>query len=165
MDAGITFAELLAWNDEASKYWKTHLDTNPSLLDLPCDIGGAKSVQEFVRHIWAAELRWAQRLAGLPVLDRDKVPTGPLDALFQLHREAMEIYRDVLSAPAHDWDAKFVMEVDWIPAELRQMSHRKLAGHALFHSQRHWAQLATLLRQAGFPTQFYGDLLFSPALS
>ena len=41
------------------------------------------------------------------------------------------------------------------------MSRRKVLAHALFHSQRHWAQLATLVRAAGFPSGFRGDLLFS----
>jgi hypothetical protein len=58
MSAGITFEEMLAWNNQASDYWKAHLEANPNLLDLPCGIGGAKNVQEFVRHIWGAELGW-----------------------------------------------------------------------------------------------------------
>jgi hypothetical protein len=64
MSAGITLEEMLAWNDQASAYWKAHFDANPILLDLHCGIGGAANVQEFVRHIWGAELRWAQRLLG-----------------------------------------------------------------------------------------------------
>jgi hypothetical protein len=39
-----------------------------------------------------------------------------------------------------------------------------MAGHALLHSQRHWAQLASSVREAGFPSGFPGDLIFSPAL-
>jgi uncharacterized damage-inducible protein DinB len=39
-----------------------------------------------------------------------------------------------------------------------------MAAHALFHGQRHWAQLATLVRVAGFPSGFKGDLLLSRAL-
>jgi uncharacterized damage-inducible protein DinB len=54
--------------------------------------------------------------------------------------------------------------MDWVPPEARTVSRRKVAVHALFHSQRHWAQLATLVRNAGFPSGFKGDLLFSPAL-
>ncbi len=64
MSVGITLQELLTWNQQSADFWKTHLDANPSLLDLPCGIGGAASVQEFVRHIWGAELRWCERLAG-----------------------------------------------------------------------------------------------------
>ena len=54
-----------------------------------------------------------------------------------------------------------MLEFDWVPLEARSVSRRKVAAHALFHSQRHWAQLATLVRQAGFPSGFRGDLLFS----
>ena len=58
------------------------------------------NVQEFVRHIWGVELRWSQRLAALPVLAREEMPAGPLDALFDLHRRAVEIFRGLLAAPA-----------------------------------------------------------------
>jgi len=164
MSAGISLEELLAWNDESSKQWKVHLDTNPSLLELPCDIGGTGNVQGFVRHIWTVELRWVQRLAGLPVLDRDKAPVGPLDALFQFHREAMEIFRDLLASTEKDWDEFYELELKNIPEEWKKQSRRKVAAHALIHSQRHWAQLATLVRQAGLPVGFHGDLLFSSSL-
>jgi uncharacterized damage-inducible protein DinB len=164
MSVGVTLEELLAWNDESSSYWKIHFEANPSLLELPCDIGGAMNVQSFVRHIWSVELRWAQRLAGLPVLDRDKAPSGALETLFQFHREAMEIYRNLLAAPEAEWDEIYVIELDWIPADLKKQTRRKVAAHSFFHSQRHWAQLATLVRRAGFPAGFHGDLLFSLAL-
>jgi hypothetical protein len=35
MSVGITFEEMLAWNNQASDYWKAHLEANPNLLDLP----------------------------------------------------------------------------------------------------------------------------------
>jgi uncharacterized damage-inducible protein DinB len=165
MSVGITFDEMLAWNDQASIYWKAHLDANPNLLDLPCDIGGAKNVQEFVRHIWGAELRWAQRLAGVEETPRENVPAGPLDALFALHVQATAIYRELLAAPERTWSDPYILNFDWIPPEQRSVSRRKIAAHALFHSQRHWAQLATLVRSAGFPSGFRGDLIFSPVLA
>ena len=55
MTPAISFEELLAWNEETSDFWKAHLDANPTLLQLPCGIGGAENVQDFVRHIWAVE--------------------------------------------------------------------------------------------------------------
>jgi uncharacterized damage-inducible protein DinB len=164
MSAGITLEEMLAWNDQASEYWKVHFEANPNLLDLPCGIGGAANVQEFVRHIWGAELRWAQRLAAEPETPRERIPAGPLDALFDLHRQAVAIYRRLLAAPELTWSEPYVLNFDWVPQEERTVTRRKIAAHALFHSQRHWAQLATLVRNAGFPSNFRGDLLFSPAL-
>ncbi len=164
MSVGISLAELLTWNDEAAQYWKAHLEANPHVLPLPCDIGPATTAQQFVRHIWAAELRWAQRVAGLLVIAKEDVPEGPLAALFDLHAQAMGIYRGLLAEADEDWNKPYVLEFDWIPVEARAVSRRKIALHALFHSQRHWAQLTTLLRQAGFPSGFRGDLLFSPGL-
>jgi uncharacterized damage-inducible protein DinB len=164
MSVGITFEELLAWNNQASDYWKAHLDANPNLLDLPCGIGGSKNVQEFVRHIWGAELRWAQRLAAIPETPREKIPAGPLAALFDLHLQAAEIFRNLLAAPESAWSDPYILNFDWIPSEQRSVSRRKIGAHALFHGQRHWAQLATLVRNAGFPSDFRGDMLFNPAL-
>jgi len=164
MTPAITLEELVAWDHESAVFWKTYLEANQALLRLPCGIGGAMDVQEFVRHIWAVELRWGQRIAGLPVLSREETPVGPLEALFGLHLEATQIFRTLLSDPAQDWDQTIHLAYDWLPPETRDFSRRKVMAHALVHSQRHWAQLATLLRAAVFPTKFQGDLLFSSAL-
>jgi uncharacterized damage-inducible protein DinB len=164
MTPAITMEELLAWNQEASAFWKAHLDANPALLALPCDIGGTKTVQEFVRHIWGVELVWGQRVAGLPVIDRKEIADGPLDALFDLHVKAVAIYSSLLADPAQNWDETQTLNAPWLPPEGLTVSRRKIVGHALFHSQRHWAQLATLVRAAGFPSGFKGDLLMSSAL-
>jgi uncharacterized damage-inducible protein DinB len=98
-------------------------------------------------------------------LDRETVPAGPLDALFQLHLEAVEAFRAVLDNPARDLDEKTKMDFAWMPPEGRNPSRRKAFAHVLIHSQRHWAQLATLVRAAGFPSGFKGDFLFSSALA
>ena len=164
MTAAITLEELLTWNDETSTFWKGLLEDNPILLQLPCDIGGVANVQQFIRHIWGAELRWAQRLAGVPETPREAVPSGPLDALFDLHLQAVQLFRGLLASPTHSWDATYTLDVSWLPPHARTSTHRKLLAHALFHSQRHWAHLATLVRAAGFPSGFGGDLLFSSAL-
>jgi hypothetical protein len=164
MTAAVTLSELLAWNQEASDFWKAHLEANPALLELPCGIGGTANVQELVRHIWGVELVWAQRIAALPVADRKTMPTGPLEVLFDLHLKAVEIFREFLDDPNSNWEATITLDYPWLPPEARTFSRRKGAAHALFHSQRQWAQLATLVRAAGFPSDFKGDIIFSPAM-
>jgi uncharacterized damage-inducible protein DinB len=165
MSVGITLDELLAWNEEVSDWWKANLDANPRLLELPCDIGGTKNVQEFVRHIWGVELRWSQRLADLPVTAKEEMPTGPLDAIFALHTQAMSIFRELLAADDARWSDSYTLDLPFVASEKRTMSRRKIALHALTHGHRHWAQLATLVRAAGFNSGFGGDLLFSGAIS
>jgi uncharacterized damage-inducible protein DinB len=160
-ESGISLAELLAWNDEAAHSWKHHLEANPALLEVACDIGNAGNVRGFVRHIWGAELRWANRLAGL---ENPQLATGPLDALFAMHIQASGVFRSLIDGPEAAWAEPYFLKLDWVPEDKRRMSRRKIALHALFHGHRHYAQLATLARTAGFPAQFGGDLLFSPAL-
>lgn len=164
MTTGISLEELLGWNEEAARFWKAHLDANPALLELPCSIGGTTNVQEFVRHIWGVELRWSQRLAGVPELPKENTPHGPLETLFDLHTKAMEIVRSLLNGGMQNWDETMKLDFDWLPPQARVVSRRKVTAHLLAHSQRHWAQLATLVRAAGFPSGFKGDLLFSAAL-
>ena len=165
MNVGVSLDELLAWDEQSAGFWKACLDANPALLRLPCNIGGAADVQEFVRHIWGVELRWAQRLAGLPETPKEQISAGPLDSLYDLHHQAVAIFRNLLAAPEDTWNELFVLNFDWMPPEMWTVSRRKVAAHALFHGQRHWAQLATLVRNAGFPSNFRGDLLLCPTLS
>jgi len=165
MTPAITLDELLVWNEETAKFWKTHLEANPALLDLPCGIGGTANVQELVAHVCGVELRWAQRVTGLPLTDRKEMPMGPLEAIFGMHEQAMGIFRGMLSDPALVWDETVTLETPWLKPPKQAFSRRKIVGHALFHGQRHWAQLATLTRTAGFPSGFMGDLLLSSALA
>jgi|SRR5580658_367194 len=160
-ELGISLAELLEWNDEAAHRWKSHLETNPGLLEVASDIGKTGNVQGFVRHIWGGELRWAQRLAGL---ESTEFATGPLDALFAMHIEARDLFSGLIDGPEAAWAEPYELKFDWIPEDQRLMSRRKIAVHTLFHGHRHYAQLATLARTAGFPAEFRGDLLFSAAM-
>jgi uncharacterized damage-inducible protein DinB len=165
MSVGITLEELLAWNEEVSIWWKAHLDANPNLLDLPCDIGGTKTVRDFVRHIWGVELRWSQRLAHLPVTAKEDMPEGPLDAIYALHLQATDIFRGLLKADDASWSELYTLDLAFISPEKRTMTRRKLVLHSLLHGHRHWAQLATLVRAAGYSSGFGGDLLLSQVLA
>ena len=159
----ITMEELLAWDQESSRFWKAHLEANPALLQLPCDIGGNAAVQDFVGHIWGAELVWSQIISGLRITDYDVWPNGPLDELYDLHLSAVGNFRALLDNPHISWDEKSV-HYPWRRPEAPKPTPRKALAHILLHSQRHWAQLSTLVRSQGFPSGFLGDLLPSSAL-
>ena len=159
----VTLEELVAWNCQSSDWWKAHLDSDPGLLALPCGIGGNADVQAFVRHIWGAELVWSQILTSLEITDYEVWPEGPLNVLFDLHLSAVDNFRALLDNPNTLWDEKSV-HYPWRRSEQPKPTRRKALAHVLLHSQRHWAQLATLLRTAGFPSGFRGDLLFNSAM-
>jgi len=103
----------------------------------------------------------ATRVGGLV----EQLQDEPLATLCPPDADALAAaLRDLLAAPENTWSEPFVLDFDWVPPEQRTVSRRKIAVHTLFHSQRHWAQLATLVRSAGFPSKFRGDILFSPAV-
>jgi uncharacterized damage-inducible protein DinB len=50
------------------------------------------------------------------------------------------------------------------PTENMKASRRKCFTHAFLHGTRHWAQLATALRLAGYKQDWQHDFIFSPAM-
>lgn len=63
--AQISFTELLAANEAETLKWRKWFDEQPaSVLDVTLSIALAKNVREFLLHIFAVELRYAERLQG-----------------------------------------------------------------------------------------------------
>jgi|SRR5215813_7863822 len=159
--ADITFAELLTANEEDSGKWRKWFEEQPgSVLDIPLSMALAKDVREFLLHIFAVELRYAERLANRPVTQYEDLPSGSVADLFGVGERARNLYRDYI-ATATDNDLGSVMEFPTRPAGIIRSSKRKMYIHAMVHSVRHWAQLATALREAGHPTKWGKDFLYS----
>ncbi|MGA9564607.1 MAG: DinB family protein [Candidatus Korobacteraceae bacterium] len=162
--AKISFADLLIANEAETQKWRTWFAGQPAtILDVPISIAGAKNVREFLSHIFAVELRYAERLAGLPITEYETLPTGSVAELFGIGERARAMYRDYL-ATATDADLATVMEFPTRTAGVIRASKRKMFAHAMLHGVRHWAQLATALREAGYATNWGKDFLYSPVM-
>ena len=162
--AEISFADLVAANEAETQKWRKWFDEQPAaVLDVPLSIALAKNVREFLLHIFAVELRYAERLAGLPITDYETLPTGSVAELFGIGDRARGMYRDYL-AKATDEDLASIMEFPTRTAGIIRSSKRKMFAHAMLHGVRHWAQLATALREAGYPTNWGKDFLYSPVM-
>ena len=153
--------ELLAWNDITAQRWHAFLATTPAALESPCDIHDARTVAHFLQHIVAAQLRHAQRLAGLPIADYASVPCATANEFLAAHQRFVALLRPLLADPAIDWNQE--MEFNTLTAGRRRATRRTLLFHAMLHGIRHYAQLATLLRQAGFAPKISGDYLLMAA--
>ena len=57
-----------------------------------------------------------------------------------------------------------VLTFPTITAGMVSASKEKILLHALIHGTRHWAQIATFVRQAGFTAQWSHDFLLTTAL-
>ncbi|HWT64840.1 MAG TPA: DinB family protein [Terracidiphilus sp.] len=162
MTAALTLTELLDWSDESTRKWLVFLAEHPELQTAPCGIYKTENVLGLVRHIVAVELRYSQRLAGLPVSAYDEIRADSLAAMEARHAEAIERLRAVAEDTIQNWDEE--LEFVTLSAGTLRATRRKVFAHALLHPVRHWAQLATLVRAAGTPADFGGDLLLSSAL-
>ncbi len=157
----LTGEELLAWNDKTAERWRLLLEAHEDLLTVSCDVAGVKSVGELLQHIVAVELRYAERLAGLPETLYESILYGTVSEVFATHTRAMELFRGVLGDTAYDW-TQTVKFATRSMGEL-QASRKTILVHALMHGVRHYAQLATLVRQHGVKPDWPMDYLFMDA--
>ena len=152
--------EVLAWNEQTATRWCKLLSAHPELLATPCDIAGTKTVAELLQHIVAVELRYAERLANLPTSDYAAIPFDSVDVIYATHDRAISIFRPLLNS-----DTDWTEPMDFATRSMGPLrSDRKtVLFHALLHSIRHYAQLASLVRKHGVDPGWPMDYLFMNA--
>jgi uncharacterized damage-inducible protein DinB len=153
----LTAEELLAWVETTNAKWRDLVAAHPEILALQCDVMGAATAGGLLQHIVAVELRYAEQLSGLPPSEYATIPYDSAEAIYATHQRAFALLREQLAANV-DWD-------EWFEFMTRSMgparSMRKtILYHLLFHSIRHYAQLATLVRQHGIKPGWPMDYIF-----
>ena len=163
MTTGIDFHELLAYTEEENRRWKRWLQQHPESLTVSAGIAGEDNVAGLLVHIFAVELRYAERLLGLPVTEYEKLRSSNLEQIFDIAEDARKKFNQFLAtAKQHDMDE--VMTFETRSAGTLSASKRKILAHAMLHGVRHWAQIATALRKAGYKQDWQHDFLFTQAL-
>lgn len=161
MPCTLSADKLVAWNDETAQRWRKFIAGKPIVLSLLCDIRNGKTVADTLQHIVAVELRYAQRLAGLPESPYEEIPKNSIDSLMAAHDLAFFLVRNLLSNPDYDWSTELAF--DTISAGRLRASRETILIHLTLHSIRHYAQLATLVRQQGYKTNWPMDYLMTAA--
>ena len=157
MTAGIEFEELLAYTEEESQRWRQFFMTHPEALALPLDIAG--TVRELVVHIFAVELYFASLVSG-QTPDPAQPPSATLGEMFAVGQKAARMYRGFFArATPEQWSEKLDLSRIGMKA-----SRRKMVAQAMTHSMRHWAQIATFLRQQGLKQDWRHDFLLTNAM-
>lgn len=155
----LSFAELLDYTDDETRRWKEFFRKHPAALDVPTDVRGAKNARELVAHIFIAELIFGAAVAGEPRPDYEKLPQSTLDEVFAIGDSARKKMRDFVARADEEQLSELI---PFGPAG--DVSRRKMLMQALTHGMRHWAQLATDLRRAGYPTDWVHDWIMSSAV-
>jgi uncharacterized damage-inducible protein DinB len=159
MSFGLDFNEITGYNAFLAEGWHEWFRRNPGALDVPCDIMDTGSVRQLVKHIFAVELRYAEQLNGRKPPEYEELPDGSLDDLYNIRQRAVESIGEFLKSTS-DSALDEAFEVKTRSGGTLSTSRRTIFIHAMMHGTRHWAQLATLTRQAGYPSVGWQDYLF-----
>ncbi len=163
METGVSFQELMHYTEAETRRWQGLFQQHPDALDLEVGIAGAKDIRGLVLHIFAVELRYAERLLGASVTSYEQLPIGSLDEIFRIGDTARQKIRQYL-AQATDADLRTVLTFETRTAGTLSSSKRKIVAHVHLHGTRHWAQIATALRQHGYKQDWPHDFIFTDAL-
>jgi uncharacterized damage-inducible protein DinB len=152
----LTANELLAWLEHSSTRWKSLLESRPEILDLPCGIAGVTNAGGLLQHLVAVELRYAERLADLPATDYAAITFDSPEAIYATHDRAMKLLREQMER-AVDWRER----IDFPTRSVGRVraSRRAVLFHSMLHGIRHYAQLATLVREGGIKPDWPMDYL------
>jgi uncharacterized damage-inducible protein DinB len=153
----LTAEEVLAWNEKTAQGWRQLLTSHPELLTQPCDIAGTKTVAELLQHIVAVQLRYAERLGDLPISDYDAIPFDSAESIYVTHDRTIAIFQQLLASDIN-WDEP--LEFTTRSRGPLRSDRKTILFHALLHGIRHYAQLASLVRQCGVQPGWPMDYLF-----
>jgi uncharacterized damage-inducible protein DinB len=154
---------LLEWNRAESRRWHAWFSGHRSALDLPIGEGRTASVRRLIHHVFVVDLRYAQRLVGLPVSAYETLDGLDLDGLFALAERAHALLAGWL-AGASEADLSRAHTFTTLSAGTLDASARKIVVHACTHHLRHWAQIATVLRLHGQPSDWVHDFMMSDVM-
>ncbi len=163
--AVLSAEDFLRHNEEETGKWREFFGAHPEALDIKVELAGMQDVRGVVLHIFVVEVLYGERLAGVV---REKIawedfPVHSLDQLFSYHELAAEHFRNFLArVRPEDWDE--VLSFGTMEWKLKA-SRRKMFVHTMLHSVRHWAQLATVLRQNGLKQDWQHDFILSSVIA
>lgn len=163
MEVTITLDELLGWTAEERAKWLPWFKTNPTALDLTLQPGGRfGTVGSLLDHIFLVEYRHTARLQGKELPTETGIKAGDIEGLWSYAdrgRHGLRAYVPSLSAIDLSTPRDIV-----VPTGKHPMTPRKLLFHMALHEVRHWAQIASTVRAAGFAPPGDHDLFYSKAL-
>lgn len=140
--------------------WHDWFIERPKAWAVPFATGRMATIGGVVMHIFAVELRYAQRLLDEEVTDWEDFRQTSIDDVFELGDLARgQLVHFLTTAPEAELDR--VLTFQTLTAGPVSASKYKIASNVFLHGIRHWAQVATVLRQKRFSDQWSHDMLLS----
>lgn len=158
---GISFEELLDYQEEQREQWRDLFEQKPFLLKV--DASPTNTIADVLFHTFTSEYRIAQRLLGETMTKDSDFARRTVSDLFSIGEAAHLKMREYLAHVSPEQLA----EVKTFPSPTLgefTASPKKMLIHAIVHGIRHWAQIARAVRENGQRADFSHDPLFSKRL-
>ena len=156
----LRYETLLELTSTEQHRWHDWFVERPQTWAVPFATGRMATIGGVVTHIFAVELRYAQRLLDREVTPWEDFRQTSIDEVFELGDNARGFLVQFLtSAPESELDR--VLTFQTLTAGTVTASKHKIASNVFLHGIRHWGQIATVLRQEGFADQWPHDMLLS----
>ena len=140
--------------------WHDWFIERPQAWAVPFATGRMATIGGVVMHIFGVELRYAQRLLDEEVTQWEDFRQTSIEDVFELGDLARgQLVHFLTTAPEAELDR--VLNFQTLTAGLVSASKYKIASNVFLHGIRHWAQVATVLRQKRFSDQWSHDMLLS----
>jgi uncharacterized damage-inducible protein DinB len=158
----VNFQELLSYSRGELGRWREWFRQHPEALDVKIEIAQAPDIRTLLLHIILVELRYAEWLLGDAITPIEGIATQSGESLFDAADAAHAKWQRLIDMSGDEpWDEMMAFPP---PMERLRASRRKCFVHTFVHSVRHWAQLATALRAAGYKQDWQHDFVFSAAM-
>jgi uncharacterized damage-inducible protein DinB len=128
-----------------------------AVLEVPTGGERHKTVADLIKHIFAAEIRYIQRFKGESLTPYNQIPSDNAEELFDFGYESRAVFKEFVNKP-RDWTQSYEFSI--LDFQIKAPV-RKFIIHVLIHEVRHWAQVALLLRQAGYEDLGDHDFIIS----
>lgn len=162
MHHGISFAELQSWIASEWRQYESWFGRQPpQVWTIAAGTGRLATIRDVLHHVAAVDVRLSQRAQGVPIATDADLAAPDAASLFTLGRRGQTM---LAAAAGLETDLETVVTWQTQTGATMRASRRKIVAHALTHHIRHMAQVATILRQQGHPTDWTHDLLVSDAL-
>jgi uncharacterized damage-inducible protein DinB len=156
----LRYDTLLELTSTEQHRWHDWFVEHPNAWVVSFATGRMATVGGVVMHIFAVELRYAQRLLDLEVTQYEDFWQTSIEDVFELGDNARaQLVHFLTSAPESELDR--VLTFQTMTAGTVSATKYKIASNVFLHGIRHWGQIATVLRQNGFTDQWPHDMLLS----
>jgi len=156
----LRYETLLELTSTEHHRWHDWFVERPKAWAVPFATGRMATIGGVVTHVFAVELRYAQRLLDVEVTPWEGFRQTSIEDVFELGDNARaQLVQFLTSAPESELDRMLTFQT--LTAGSVTASKHKIASNIFLHDIRHFGQIATVLRQNGFADQWSHDMLLS----